>query len=174
MGMDINSEDVADNFEQCVWEPSIVKINALTAACEACCTILSIDETIKNPNSNYKPPQGMPGIQMTPESPFTLIVFELFGVLIVFVFKAIFVKYFYIQKLTLYLFVIAVLVKKEDMLFVMGQMSRAQVGSVWTIRSETSLEPNKVVCNTASLCMRRASAESSQCQTNNHQPLPTV
>jgi len=62
MGMDINTEDVADNFEQCVWEPSIVKINALTAACEACCTILSIDETIKNPNSNYKPPQGMPGI----------------------------------------------------------------------------------------------------------------
>lgn len=62
VGMDITSEDIADNFEACVWEPSIVKRNALTAACEACCTILSIDETIKNPNSNYKAPNAMPGM----------------------------------------------------------------------------------------------------------------
>jgi len=62
MGMDITSEDIADNFEACVWEPSIVKRNALTAACEACCTILSIDETVKNPNSNYKAPNAMPGM----------------------------------------------------------------------------------------------------------------
>ena len=63
MGMDITSEDIADNFEACVWEPYIVKINALTAACEACCTILSIDETVKNPNSNYKAPNALPGNQ---------------------------------------------------------------------------------------------------------------
>ncbi|XP_063694503.1 T-complex protein 1 subunit eta-like isoform X1 [Bolinopsis microptera] len=63
MGVDITSEDIADNFEACVWEPSIVKINALTAACEACCTILSIDETVKNPNSNYKAPNALPGNQ---------------------------------------------------------------------------------------------------------------
>lgn len=63
MGMDISSEDIADNFEACVWEPSIVKRNALTAACEACCTILSIDETVKNPNSNYKAPSAMPGMR---------------------------------------------------------------------------------------------------------------
>jgi len=62
MGVDITSEDIADNFEACVWEPSIVKKNALTAACEACCTILSIDETVKNPNSNYKAPNAMPGM----------------------------------------------------------------------------------------------------------------
>lgn len=62
MGMDINSEDVADNFEACVWEPSIVKTNALTAACEACCVILSIDETVKNPNSNYQAPKELPGM----------------------------------------------------------------------------------------------------------------
>ena len=62
MGMDIVTQDIADNFEACVWEPSIVKRNALTAACEACCTILSIDETIKNPNSNYQPPKPMPGM----------------------------------------------------------------------------------------------------------------
>jgi len=63
MGVDINSEDIADNFDACVWEPSIVKINALTAACEACCTILSIDETVKNPNSaqGYKAPNALPG-----------------------------------------------------------------------------------------------------------------
>lgn len=62
MGVDITSEDIADNFDACVWEPSIVKKNALTAACEACCTILSIDETVKNPNSNYKAPNAMPGM----------------------------------------------------------------------------------------------------------------
>ena len=33
-GVDIRSEDVADNFEAFVWEPSIVKVNAITAASE--------------------------------------------------------------------------------------------------------------------------------------------
>lgn len=50
-GVDITKETVADNFEACVWEPSVVKINALTAACEAACLVLSIDETIKSPKS---------------------------------------------------------------------------------------------------------------------------
>ena len=50
-GVDINNEDIADNFEACVWEPAIVKINAITAASEAACLILSVDETIKNPKS---------------------------------------------------------------------------------------------------------------------------
>lgn len=48
-GVDILNEDVADNMEKCVWEPSLVKINALNAAAEATCLILSVDETIKNP-----------------------------------------------------------------------------------------------------------------------------
>ncbi|KAK2587589.1 hypothetical protein KPH14_003717 [Odynerus spinipes] len=51
-GVDINSEDIADNMEACVWEPAVVKINALTAATEAACLILSVDETIKNPKSS--------------------------------------------------------------------------------------------------------------------------
>lgn len=51
-GVDINNEDIADNFEAFVWEPSIVKINAITAASEATCLILSVDETIKNPRSS--------------------------------------------------------------------------------------------------------------------------
>lgn len=61
-GVDVMQENIADNFEACVWEPSIIRINALTAACEAACMILSVDETIKSPKSEA-PPQagGMPG-----------------------------------------------------------------------------------------------------------------
>nr|CAG4646941.1 EOG090X03U0 [Megafenestra aurita]SVE92307.1 EOG090X03U0 [Megafenestra aurita] len=62
VGVDILNEDVADNMEKCVWEPSLVKINALSAASEATCLILSVDETIKNPKSGEGPaPQGRPG-----------------------------------------------------------------------------------------------------------------
>ena len=50
-GVNVTTEDISDNFEACVWEPSIVKINALTAASEATCLILSVDETIRNPKS---------------------------------------------------------------------------------------------------------------------------
>lgn len=50
-GVDINTEDIADNFEAFVWEPAMVRINALTAASEAACLIVSVDETIKNPRS---------------------------------------------------------------------------------------------------------------------------
>ncbi|KMQ97894.1 t-complex protein 1 subunit eta [Lasius niger] len=58
-GVDINTEDIADNMQCCVWEPAIVKINALTAATEAACLILSVDETIKNPKSSQDgPPMG--------------------------------------------------------------------------------------------------------------------
>lgn len=58
-GVDINNEDIADNFESCVWEPAIVKINAITAATEAACLILSVDETVKNPKSGGDgPPAG--------------------------------------------------------------------------------------------------------------------
>uniref|UniRef100_A0A8C9VJ17 T-complex protein 1 subunit eta n=1 Tax=Scleropages formosus TaxID=113540 RepID=A0A8C9VJ17_SCLFO len=58
-GVDINNEDIADNFQACVWEPSMVRINALTAASEAACLILSVDETIKNPRSSVDaPPAG--------------------------------------------------------------------------------------------------------------------
>merc|ERR1712083_72489 len=47
----ILNEDIADNFEACVWEPAIVKSNAITAASEAACLLLSVDETVKNPRS---------------------------------------------------------------------------------------------------------------------------
>ncbi|XP_064600236.1 T-complex protein 1 subunit eta-like [Liolophura sinensis] len=57
-GVDVLTEDISDNFDACVWEPSIVKINALTAAAEATCLILSVDETIRNPKSGG---EGGPG-----------------------------------------------------------------------------------------------------------------
>jgi T-complex protein 1 subunit eta len=50
-GVDITKEDVEDNFELCVWEPAVVKSNAISAAIEAACLILSVDETIKSPKS---------------------------------------------------------------------------------------------------------------------------
>ncbi|CAF0850763.1 unnamed protein product [Didymodactylos carnosus] len=50
-GVDISREDVTDNFLAAVWEPAVVKINAITAASEAACLILSVDETIKVPKS---------------------------------------------------------------------------------------------------------------------------
>ncbi|CAG9134420.1 unnamed protein product [Plutella xylostella] len=61
-GIDIQKEDIADNFASCVWEPAVVKINAITAACEAAAQILSIDETIKNVKAGDAPQMGgMPG-----------------------------------------------------------------------------------------------------------------
>jgi len=62
-GVDINNENIADNFEACVWEPTIVKSNAIVAASEATCLLLSVDETVKNPRSGQGEQQmgGMPG-----------------------------------------------------------------------------------------------------------------
>ncbi|CAL8089330.1 unnamed protein product [Orchesella dallaii] len=51
-GVDITQEDIADNYKACVWEPAVMKINALCAATEAACLIMSIDETIKSPQSS--------------------------------------------------------------------------------------------------------------------------
>lgn len=45
-GVDFDHEGVANNLERFVWEPSLVKINAIQAATEASCLILSVDETI--------------------------------------------------------------------------------------------------------------------------------
>jgi len=45
-------------------EPAIVKANAITAASEATCLLLSVDETVKNPRSGQGEQQmgggGMP------------------------------------------------------------------------------------------------------------------
>jgi T-complex protein 1 subunit eta len=73
LGVDIFSEDIADNLEKAVWEPAVVKINALTAASEAACLILSVDETVKNPTSQIAGANAQggqhPGLQQA-ASPF--------------------------------------------------------------------------------------------------------
>jgi T-complex protein 1 subunit eta len=61
-GVDFDNEGVRDNMEAFVWEPSLVKINAIQAAVEASCLILSVDETIKNEASEAPqgPQRGLP------------------------------------------------------------------------------------------------------------------
>jgi T-complex protein 1 subunit eta len=48
-GVDIHKEEASNNFDGCVWEPALTKENAIISATEAACTILSIDQTVKNP-----------------------------------------------------------------------------------------------------------------------------
>ena len=51
-GVDVDgAEGVRDNMEAFVWEPSLVKLNAISSATEAACLILSIDETVRGPQS---------------------------------------------------------------------------------------------------------------------------
>jgi len=38
-------------MERCVWEPALVKLNALRAAGDAAALIISVDQTIKNKKS---------------------------------------------------------------------------------------------------------------------------
>ncbi|CAI4557279.1 BBL_G0028540.mRNA.1.CDS.1 [Saccharomyces cerevisiae] len=62
-GVDFETENIGDNFAKFVWEPALVKINALNSATEATNLILSVDETItnkgsENANAGMMPPQG--------------------------------------------------------------------------------------------------------------------
>lgn len=59
VGVDCMNNDIADTMSAFIWEPVSVKMNALSAATEACCLILSIDETIRNPQSEQ--PNGGKG-----------------------------------------------------------------------------------------------------------------
>ena len=79
-GVDITTGGIADSYANFVWEPAVVKvvaflyvvlhsdsnvlcgwclskfinlqINAINAATEAACLVLSVDETVKNPKVN--------------------------------------------------------------------------------------------------------------------------
>ena len=62
-GVDFETENIGDNFSKFVWEPALVKINALNSATEATNLILSVDETIKSQesqsaNAGMMPPPG--------------------------------------------------------------------------------------------------------------------
>ncbi len=67
-GVNIEDAGICNTWETFVWEPALVKLNAISAAAEAACMILSVDETIKNPQSEQPqgqaPPKGppMPGM----------------------------------------------------------------------------------------------------------------
>lgn len=51
-GVDVDGvTGVRDNMDAFVWEPSLVKLNAISSATEAACLILSVDETVRNPQS---------------------------------------------------------------------------------------------------------------------------
>lgn len=56
--MDINgTSGICNTYDAFIWEPTLVKINALSAATEAASTILSIDETVRNPKSEQEQEQ---------------------------------------------------------------------------------------------------------------------
>jgi len=61
-GVDIVNEGICDTYATFVWEPSLVKLNGITAATEAACLILSVDETIRNQESEKPDQQPMPGM----------------------------------------------------------------------------------------------------------------
>ncbi len=56
IGVDITT-GTGNNKNSFVWEPLLVKVNALKAATEAACTILSIDETVRNPKAEQEEQQ---------------------------------------------------------------------------------------------------------------------
>ncbi|EGO31083.1 hypothetical protein SERLADRAFT_364820 [Serpula lacrymans var. lacrymans S7.9] len=63
-GVDVDGADgVRDNMDAFVWEPSLVKVNAISSATEAACLILSVDETVRNPQSEAQNagPRAPPG-----------------------------------------------------------------------------------------------------------------
>ncbi|GBG86867.1 hypothetical protein CBR_g42151 [Chara braunii] len=57
-GVDINSGGIIDTYANFIWEPAVVKANAIEAATQAACLVLSVDETIRNPRSQE--PDGQP------------------------------------------------------------------------------------------------------------------
>ena len=65
-GVDMEQGTICNTWDKFVWEPSLVKINAISAATEAACMVLSVDETITNPRSEQPgaggggPPRGGP------------------------------------------------------------------------------------------------------------------
>ena len=50
-GVNVLEGTVDDLMLKFVWEPELVRHNVLTAATEAACTILSVDQTIRNAKS---------------------------------------------------------------------------------------------------------------------------
>ena len=62
VGVDCLTGGVIDTYEAFIWEPALVKVNALASACEAACLVLSVDETVKSPRSESS--DGGPAMPM--------------------------------------------------------------------------------------------------------------
>ncbi len=60
IGVDCITGGVINTYDAFIWEPALVKINALSAATEAACLVLSVDETVRNPRSEQ--PDGGPAM----------------------------------------------------------------------------------------------------------------
>ncbi|KAH3765247.1 Tcomplex protein 1, eta subunit [Pelomyxa schiedti] len=60
-GVDINNEGICDTMLSNVWEPSLVKLNAIAAATEAAALVLSVDQTIRNAPSEKPMNKPLPG-----------------------------------------------------------------------------------------------------------------
>lgn len=52
---------MVNTFDAFVWEPALVKLNAIQSATEAACLILSVDETVRNPKSEAPDAAAMGG-----------------------------------------------------------------------------------------------------------------
>ncbi|KAJ3750896.1 chaperonin Cpn60/TCP-1 family [Lentinula detonsa] len=62
-GVDVDGvSGVRDNMDAFVWEPALIKLNAISSAAEAASLILSVDETVRNPQSE----QANPGPKAPP------------------------------------------------------------------------------------------------------------
>lgn len=57
-GVDFQKETVGDNMNSFIWEPALVKLNAISSATEAATLLLSVDETIKNEDKSEQAGRG--------------------------------------------------------------------------------------------------------------------
>ena len=57
-GVDIANNDICDTMLSNVWEPVDSKINSIMAATEAACLIMSVDQTVRNPQSEQSQMQA--------------------------------------------------------------------------------------------------------------------
>lgn len=64
IGVDVLNEGICNTLDSGVWEPAANKLNALASATEAACCILSIDETVRNPQSE-KPGAASQGVGLS-------------------------------------------------------------------------------------------------------------
>jgi len=56
-------------FKIFVWEPEVVRLNVIAAATEAACTILSVDQTIRNPKSEQMEAEAAKRMRGDPRRP---------------------------------------------------------------------------------------------------------